>query len=141
MSNIPELEQRILSELEEAQAEEIYTMLNTVFEPREDPRQVTEFLAALIHLVKLDYVLMSLNWVYDEKTARFDDPIDLDKVDSLDLLANSQGIFRFDKGRGYWMRVNDSNDWRCPVIVTTEAGYQMADRILDERGYQWWLQE
>ena len=81
MTDLTETEQRVLAELDEFWEENVFTMLNTIVEPRGDRQEVPLFQKALHGLVERDYVVMGL-----EGVARRDQE-ELGKSPSLDLIA------------------------------------------------------
>ena len=60
MIDLTEMEQRVLSELEEFWEENVFAMLNTIIEPAGDAREVALLQQALRGLVERDYVVMGL---------------------------------------------------------------------------------
>jgi hypothetical protein len=139
MRSLSELELRILAELEEAQAEEIFTVINTVIRPTGNWNEVNSYRAALTNLVNQDFVLMVRASVWDKATDKWDDQIVLSKAEALTLMHEIEDFFQFEQRN--WVEKYDHRSWRRPVIWVTDKGYKKAVEILDERGYQWWRRE
>jgi hypothetical protein len=127
------MEQRVLAELEEFWKQNVFAMLNTIFDPTGDEREVTSLQEALRGLVEGDWVLMGFEGFFPS------DPERLTKPASLQLVSNLGGWFKFDsQGRRWSLSKGDIKKERIPMIFSTPAGRQKADGILTQRGYQWW---
>lgn len=134
MSRPSELEQRLLSELEEAGAEEVTTLINTIFPPQGHPDERAEFIAALSSLVRSGMVLMSVFGI-DERWA------DALPDGSITLVEQLSTYLYFDQPANLWRedrRQGPPFKARLPMVVCTPAGKRLAFEILNERGYQWW---
>jgi hypothetical protein len=133
MTDLTEMEQRVLAELEELWEENVFAMLNTIVDPTGDAHEVALLQRALQGLVERDYVTMGLEGFAPRN------PEELGKSASLELLAGLDKWFRFDVADPHWtLRRGDIKKERIPVIYMTEAGRQKASEILTQRGYQWW---
>jgi hypothetical protein len=133
MSDLTEMEQRVLAELEEFWKENVFAMLNTIFDPTGDEREVTLLQEALRSLVERDYILMGLEGFFPSNPEKFT------KSASLQLLSNLEGWFKFDSQDPHWtLSKGDIKKERIPMIFSTPAGRQKAGEILTQRGYQWW---
>jgi hypothetical protein len=133
--NLSELEFRILSELEEAGAEDVVTMMVTVMQPTGDVGEVHDMQRALENLVQVDFVRMSMDRDASKRLRR------LSKAESLDVIADLQSGLRFDGDQRSWKDTRHTGPpygSPFPYIVATEIGKEKAFEILDERGYQWW---
>lgn len=133
MEEFSELQQRVLSELEEAWQLELDCMLNTIIEPVGDPRELHDYRRALIGLIQSDDVRMGL------ETSVLNKPGELSKSASLEMVRRLDEWLAFDAGINHWFAdAGDRTKNPFPVVYLTEAGDAKAFRILDERGYQWW---
>jgi hypothetical protein len=93
MIDLTEMEQRVLSELEEFWEENVFAMLNTIIEPAGDAREVALLQQALRGLVERDYVVMGLQGFSPREQEK------LERRTSLDLISDLGNWFRFDFGR------------------------------------------
>lgn len=133
MSDLTEMEQRVLAELEEFWEENVFAMLNTIVAPTGEAQEVVLLQQALNGLVERDYVVMGYEGFVPS------DPEKLGKDASLGLASKLGEWFRFDPASSYWtLSKGDINKERIPMIFSTAAAREKAFEILDERGYQWW---
>jgi hypothetical protein len=133
MTELTEMEQRILAELEELWEENVFAILNTIIDPAGDAQEVVLLQQALKGLVERDYVAVG----YEGFAPRA--PEKLGKDASLILVSNLEDWFRFDAASSYWtLSRGDIKEERIPVIFSTTEARKKADQILSERGYQWW---
>ena len=133
MTELTEVEQRVLAELEEVWEQNIYTMLNTIIEPKGDPGEVEALQEALKGLVKRGFVTVGFEEFSPRNQAK------LDKQAALELVSHLGDWFRFDAGTSFWtLSKGDFREVRYPVIFSTAEAREKAFQILDERGYQWW---
>jgi hypothetical protein len=133
MSELSELEMRVLSELEEAGEEDVVTMMMTVMPPTGQASEVDDMQRALESLVRADLVRMSMD---RDTTGRLKA---LSKDESLSAIADLKSQLRF-MGEN-WVDTRYSGPPfgdPFPYIVDTEAGREKALQILEQRGYQWW---
>jgi hypothetical protein len=126
-----ELEQRILTELEEAGEENIPTLINTILMPAGDPEEAASMGQALAALVNEDLVRVAID---RDKSRRWRK---LSKSESLAIIAQIQDHLKFKSSGMHW--TGGERPW--PNIVSTAAGKTRGREILDERGYQWWRQK
>ena len=134
MVHMAELEQRILSELEEAGAEEICTLLNTVFQPAGTEQEAIEFTSALTSLVRSDMAVMA---TFSQGVKWSDAP----KSTSIEMIDGLIAQLRFDPVANLWRDARDPGPPKrvyLPMVACTAAGRKCAFEILDQRGYQWW---
>jgi hypothetical protein len=132
---LSELEMRILSELEEAGGEEVPSLLNTVFVPTGDVRELQELqetLKSLLGARLIDIAILS------HPMGRVTLP-----VGSALPLIDGLGQHLFFTGEGnIWTCDRTYNPQRHKIptaeVITTDLGDETAFKILDERGYQWW---
>lgn len=133
MSDLTEMEQRVLAELEEFWEENVFAMLNTIVDPTGDAQEVVLLQQALKELVKRDYVVMGYEGFVPS------DPETLGKEASLELVSNLGDWFRFDTADTHWtLSKGDIKKERIPVIYSTKMAREKAFEVLDARGYQWW---
>ena len=133
MTDLTEMEQRILAELEECGEQNVFSMLNTIVDPKGDATEVTLLQQALQGLVQRDYVIMGLEGIVRRN------PEELGKAASLELLSQLGDWFRFDVVDPHWtLSKGDFRNERYPAIYSTAAGRKQAVEILTQRGYQWW---
>ena len=133
MTDLTEMEQRVLAELEEFWEENVFAMLNTIIEPTGDIQEVVSLQSALMDLVERDYAVMGTEGFVPSEPER------LGKQASLDLLTRLGEWFRFDREDLHWtLSKGDIKKERIPVIFSTVMGRNKAVEILTERGYQWW---
>lgn len=135
MSNLSELEMRILAELEEAGEENFTALLNTVTQPRDAPADVVEYQGALKRLAELDYVRMSTNRDARGMLA------DLSVEESLKRIAEISTVIEFRVSKNLWTdkrRTGPPFSEPLMHVVNTPAGRDLGGAILERRGYQWW---
>jgi hypothetical protein len=136
MSDLTEMQQRIVAELEEAWEQNVFSMLNTIIDPTGDAREVSSFQQALQGLIERDHVIMGLEGVARRSQE------ELGKSASLELISNLGDWFRFDTADSHWtLSKGDFRKERIPMIYLSSAGQQKAVAILTQRGYQWWRQK
>src|SRR5215470_7772715 len=114
MTDLTEMEQRVLAELEEVWEQNIFSMLNTIIDPKGDPGEVETSQDALKGLVERDYVTMGYEGFVPK------DPEELSKDASLALVSHLADWFRFDAGTSFWtLSKGDFRKARYPVIFST----------------------
>lgn len=137
MSALSELEMRILSELEEAGQEDVFTLMVTVMKPVGEVREVEQMCEALTNLVRADLVRMSAD--RDADLALRELPQDK----SLMIIAQLPPNLHFQTEGGYWADIRRTSrplEDTFPYVLGTETGIAKALEILTDRGYQWWRQ-
>jgi hypothetical protein len=135
MLDLPELDQRILSELEEAGQEVVPTMMLTTMSMKGEPSEIATFTSALDRLVTMGFVRMSID-KEDSQRLRA-----LSEVDSLSVVATLNQHLHFDSDRGIWQdarHIGPPYGEPFPFIVCTALGKRVALKLLQQRGYQWW---
>lgn len=128
-----EARQRTLGELEEAWSENIFTLLNTIYEPSGEHWELPVFRKALVNLIEHELVMIDLN-TSEPRTRK-----ELSRAESLALAGDLEAWCRFDLEGGFWTQ--KAGDWRTspiPEVVLTSTGRIEAEKLLDKRGYQWW---
>jgi hypothetical protein len=141
LSDLSELQWRILAELEEAGMENIPTLAITVTDVEGVPVDWSAMRTALIGLINFDQVRVSLSASHADRirtlksgvqlaeiAKRRAGPWSMSKEESLGLIGEIDAALAADPE--YKMSWLD--------IVTTDAGNETSERILDRRGYQWW---
>lgn len=135
MIDIAEMKERILASLEEAGAETVNSLLNTVITPEGVAAEPELFERALVELVdeKLVYLdLTNTRWPRDWR------PND----DARMAIENLATHYVYDIASRYWQdsryvwtpgaRVSE------PEVVLTDAGKEASISLLQARGYEWW---
>jgi hypothetical protein len=131
MIDIDEMRQRALSELEEFGEEGVASLANKATEGNGDEGELQCFREALEGLIVDDLVLMAPERELGRAL------VELDKEQSLKMLADTLKLFRFDESDLLWTTAPRVYNY----VVATEAGMAAAIKILQGRGYQWWLHE
>jgi hypothetical protein len=132
-TDMTEMEQRVLAELEESWEQNVFAMLNTIIQPAGDDQEVAAFQQSLVGLVERDYIVIGLQVFYPREVEKFD------KTASRELLAGLGDWFKFDAADSDWtLARGDIKKERIPIIFSTASGRQKADEILRQRGYRWW---
>lgn len=135
MSTLSELEMRILSELEEAGQEDVFTLMVTVMNPSGEASEVEQVCEALTNLVRAGLVRMSVD--RDAGLALRELPQD----GSLTIIAQLPPNLRFQTEGSYWADIRRTGrpfEDTFPYVLGTETGIARAFEILTERGYRWW---
>lgn len=136
MAILTEIEQRVLAELQEFWVENVFSMINTIFDPTGDPSEVALLQQALKGLVERDCVVIGFEGFVPR------DPEKLGKEQSLELVSNLGDWFRFDSANSFWtLSKGDIKKERIPAIFSNSEAREKAFDILEERGYQWWRQK
>lgn len=133
MTDLTEMEQRVLAELEEVWEQNIFSMLNTIVDPKGDPGEVELLQQAINSLLERSLVAIGLEQFSPREQTK------LDKQAALELVSHFGEWFRFDTETSFWtLSKGDFREMRYPVIFSTREAREKAFEILDERGYQWW---
>ena len=136
MTDVSEIEQRILSEMEELRFDNIFSIINTVIDPTGYTVEIAEFADALRHLISQNFIDVRIEGFSPR------DPELLTPHKLQELLTSFSDWFRFDSRRSLWtLKVGDLKTTRIPVIVVTPKGLLEARRLLAAQGYQWWRQK
>jgi hypothetical protein len=127
-----ELQQRIVSELEEAGEQELITLLNTVADFRQGrPEEVSLYRDALHGLIEEGLVLMAPERVPGNAT------VEADACRSRQMVIDRFDGLQFVQDELYWVRT----PFIYSYVVATESGMARAREVLGERGYEWWYYE
>lgn len=141
LSDLSELELRILAELEEAGLENIPTLAITVTDVEGVPVDWLPMKDALTKLISADLVRVSLDNSHANRVRTLKSgmqlsdlarrgarPWAMSKEDSLAILAEADAALTADpEYKTGWVD-----------ILVTDAGHGMSRRILERRGYRWW---
>jgi hypothetical protein len=125
--DLSEAAARILSELEEAGAENFSSTVNTITERSGEERELTDSVNGVDQLISLGLAVL-----------RYKDSQKLSKEASLEAISHLPSNVTFDPEERLW---KSDNSTPLVEIVATERGRDLAFDILDERGYQWWRQK
>lgn len=129
MTELNEVALRILSELEEAGAENISSTMNTVLKVTGTPDDIEVFQEALTSLIRAGDVSIG----YATGPSGRIMPVSTEEGE-----ATTQALSRlvnYDARQTNW--IWEKTKPRAEILVTPE-GLAKAREILDERGYQWW---
>ena len=133
MFSSTELQQRIISELEEFREENCVAMMNTVMDIADGQEKLSVFAGAVKALVIADCVTIGM-----EKFSPRDIRV-LTKEESLILLSSISNWCVFNSADHHWaFSGGDVNKDEIPTMYVTKSGYRMATQVLTDRGYQWW---
>jgi hypothetical protein len=126
IKRLSELAARILSELEEAGAENFSSTVNTVMDPLGEKAEIDDSVNALKELIQSGLAVLRVEY----KSEKSPDV-------SFEMLSELESSVSFAPEERLW-KWNE----KLPMveIVATEKGRELAFEILDERGYQWWRQ-
>ncbi len=135
MSYQSELEQRILSELEEAGDDAFETLLNSTADRSGTSDQMDQFVEGLRNLLRGGLVRIAV-------AANSDGPlVELSSTAALDHLDTVKPAFKLDESKGRWKdirRTGPPYPRPSPIVVSTDSGYNAAQDIVSRRGYEWW---
>lgn len=129
MSELSEVESRVLAELGEFWRENFPALTNAVAEGAGTTAELNSVKAAFESLVNADLVLVG---VAGADASRLDR---LSKSESLAILADLASHLRFKSEGNHW--TGGEEPW--PELVATETGLEKAREILADRGERWWL--
>jgi hypothetical protein len=129
MSELSELEKRVLAELGEFWRENFPALANTVADGSGTIAEFNLVRAAFENLVEAELVVVG---VAGPDPSRLDR---LSKSESLAVLADLATHLRFKSEANHW--TGGEQPW--PELVVTETGLEKAREILAERGERWWL--
>lgn len=128
---LAELSQRILAELEEAGFENLTSIMNTVTVVSGDPKEPAENRTAFDELITNGFAQIA----YENNALSKLESVS--QQASLSATAEFEMKIKFDVAEGIWKW--DRNFPRA-YLRLTDAGRAKSRRILNERGYQWWLE-
>lgn len=134
MIQATELAERILAELEDTGFDNLHAILNTVIQPSGSSDEIEELRNALSAITEGNLGYLNLEWINPQKIVR------LNNEQSAKLIQELADWFRFDAEERYWVLGNgDPLKDPAPVLFLTRPGIEMARKILDARGYHWWM--
>lgn len=123
-ASLSEVAARILSELEEAGAENFSSTVNTIMDRSGEERELADSVNGVDELIRLELAVL-----------RYKGAQKFSKEASLEAISRLPSNVTFDPDERLW-----KSDDTLPLveIVATERGRDLAFDILGERGYQWW---
>lgn len=132
---LSETAQRLLSELEEAGQENIPALLNAVTQKMGAPSELAQVKDGLLSLVEAGYVRVAV------KSNESKHWVECGASDSAVIVGKMSTVLRYRTDGKYWADAGVTGppfEFRLPQIVTTDEGQAVAQKIVRERGYQWW---
>jgi hypothetical protein len=129
MTDVAELQRRVLSELGEFWRENFAALANTVGEGSGVASDLSAVRAAFEGLVETGLAVVGVDVDYPTQLGR------LSKQESLGVLAVIEEHLQLSEETGRW--AGKTEPW--PELVITDAGREEANRILSELGERWWL--
>ena len=133
MIEIKEMGLRIMAELQEAGEENIAALLNTVLDPNGEVTELKVLLQALNDLIQNDAIRIALPQKPTEQTVP-QRTMPLSKEDSISTVRRLNTYMHYSVDKNRWTFSQDAH----PEVVLTKTGFTAAEKILEERGYQWW---
>jgi len=130
MVRLSEMEMRIITELME-DWENLPTIANTVTLRTGNESERDEIRDALAKLVDEDLARVAVSPSAGELSQ------ELSKEASLSVVADLESHLEFDSSTGYWA----GGEEPLPEISLTDAGFEKAGSVLDERPERWWWPE
>ena len=130
---ILEMSQRILAELDELRFDNIFALLNTVADVRGADEELEGFCTSVAELIGKGLVVMSMEGFFPRSVER------LSMSAALEACKTLREWFAYDGKSGYWDSSKGASHLiRVPNLIITAPGLALADKLLNERGYQWW---
>lgn len=129
MNELSEIASRILTELEEAGAENVTSTMNTILDAQGGAAELSEIEAALNELVTAG--LAVIGYAEGESTKI----TVASKEKSLADIGDFSRLLSYRIADHLWVW-----DEAVPLaqIVATQSGMTQARQLLEQRGYQWW---
>jgi hypothetical protein len=128
MAEMSELEMRVLAELGESRLEYFPALANGVLEVAGKDEEREQIKNAFENLVGAELAVVGIE---REAPGSLDE---FSKEHSLGLLADLAQHLKFDADQGKWV---GSDPW--PQLVITDVGLTEADKVIETRGWRWWL--
>ena len=128
MAEMSELEMRVLAELGESRLEYFPALANGVLEVAGTDEERERIRDAFEGLVGAELAVVGIEHEAPGSLEEFS------KEHSLVLLADLAQHLKFDADQGKWV---GGDPW--PQLVITEVGLTEADKVLETRGWRWWL--
>lgn len=132
MPDFTELELRLLSELEEAGAEDMLTLLNTVFRMPTYLDDRADVVRAIKNLIATGAVVMASERDSNKRWRRLDTP------DAYAAVQRFDDALVFDDQHGLWQLKLGTPRSVNANAITTELGLKAGREVLTQRGYGWW---
>jgi hypothetical protein len=132
-----EMEQRALATLDEAGEENANALLNTIIGPNGSPGQLSQFAKVIKTLISRGLVTIVVP-TEDGKGAEVSGEAAVTSIDS--FLSD----LTFGEARGLWTRrslVGPPFPPPYPYVLATKVGRELAQRIVVDRGDDWWITE
>jgi hypothetical protein len=131
MRKIGEIGQRILAELEETWEQNVYTVINTVY-GFPSHADLAEYCNAVRSLYEMGLVRITMDKVGWPQSRELPEEAERELLQSLEdwFSVHHDGHWTYSGG--------DIKTATIPQLLVTEEGHDLAFRLLDERGYQWW---
>jgi hypothetical protein len=134
-TDLTELEQRILCDLEEADAvtENVFALINSVTSAKGAQSEVVELVTALRSLMERELIHIGLGTDDHRRIEQSSTP------NSLYLIDELPHWFRYDSGTPHWtLSKGEFLTDRYPFASLTRHGRQRAREVLETRGFRWW---
>lgn len=135
MKNLSELELRILSEIEEVGFEDIPTLMNTILNAAGGADEIESMQSAIANLMNAGLVEIQMHSLPGGV-------VKLTREQALSEVALLTSNLSFVVAEEIWtdIRMTGPPYFAIPVpeVAYTQAGLEVAVKILTERGYQWW---
>ncbi|MCZ7595256.1 MAG: hypothetical protein M5U16_10340 [Hyphomicrobium sp.] len=129
MTDVAELQNRVLSELGEFWRENFAALANTVGDGSGVASDLSAVRAAFEGLVEAGLAIVGVDADYPTQL----EP--LSKRESLGVLAVMEEHLQLQAETGRWVGTREPR----PELMITDAGREEANRILAELGERWWL--
>lgn len=138
MSDLGEIELRILALLEELGSEDIATLMTMVHEPKGSEEEVAQFQEAARRLIEQGYVDLLME---SQPTGE----VQLSTEDALAEVEALPSHLYFNVEGNHWSddRIQGPPYFQIqlPELARTDLGLAAGARVLDERGYEWWRKD
>lgn len=129
-ADVIEISERVLAELEEAQEENIYGLMNTVIQATGAEAERGIYAAALVRLIEFGDVALAR-----ESSGR---PLkEMSAADSALEARRATAAMKFEPSKRGWIDPTDAYEI---YAVLLPPGLERSVKLLEERGYQWWRQ-
>lgn len=137
MLSVPEVEQRILSLLDEFVSDNVCAMLNSVLAPDRDETAVGLYQEALRVLLANGQIQISLE---RNSARRYVALAEREALAIIDRVPDEliPGVYQNQWGWRTSKPLHGPYDVSIPEIVVTAAGMSEAKRVIKERGERWW---
>ncbi|WP_048649116.1 hypothetical protein [Nitratireductor soli] len=133
MTMIEEIGARILATLEETWADNVFTLINTVYEPPSSA-DLEEYCNAIRMLHQKGIVRFSWRILKAGKSPA------MSEAETAEFLRLMESWFVLG-GDGNWTcGRGDIRTMDIPRLFIREAGARIAEKLVDERGTEWWTQ-